>query len=184
MQKANKSKWAEHTFHFYVKERLIRKQFHRLYRADDLPTPGLMLATHGSWWDGMILFHLDQTVLRHDPYVMIDQHGLERFPFFTRLGGFSIDRSSFGEIKQSLQYAKERLADGSSVWMFPLGRNGTKESVRSNSAAGRHILLKQPGRFPCFRFIIRLVTNNSRTSTSGPGPLHCLLRVLRNSCVI
>ncbi|MGE6554392.1 lysophospholipid acyltransferase family protein [Exiguobacterium artemiae] len=153
MQKANKNKLAEHAFHLYVKERLIRKQFHRiLYRADDLPTPGLMLATHGSWWDGMILFHLDQTVLHHDPYVMIDEQGLERFPFFTRLGGFSIDRSSFAEIKQSLQYAKDQLANGSSVWMFPQGEERHQEERPLQLSSGATHLAKAARSISLFSF--------------------------------
>lgn len=153
MQKANKNKLAEQAFHLYVKERLIRKQFHRiLYRADDLPTPGLMLATHGSWWDGMILFHLDQTMLRHDPYVMIDQQGLARFPFFTRLGGFSIDRSSYKEIKQSLQYAKDQLANGSSVWMFPQGEERHQEERPLQLSSGATHLAKTAPSISLFSF--------------------------------
>lgn len=153
MQKANKNKLAEHAFHLYVKELLIRKQFHRiLYRADDLPTPGLMLATHGSWWDGMILFHLDQTVLHHDPYVMIDEQGLARFPFFTRLGGFSIDRGSFAEIKQSLQYAKDQLLNGSSVWMFPQGEERHQEERPLQVSSGAIHLAKIARSISLFSF--------------------------------
>lgn len=137
MKEANKSKLAESVFHTYVDHALIRRHFHRvLYRADDLPVPGLMLATHSSWWDGMILFHLDQTCLYHDPYVMIDQAGLARFPFFSRLGAFSVDRTSFADIKTSLHYAKERLQNGSSVWMFPQGEERHQEDRPLRLASG------------------------------------------------
>ncbi|MGI1806308.1 lysophospholipid acyltransferase family protein [Exiguobacterium sp. TDN 0502] len=137
MKEAHKNRLAESIFHSYVDHALIRRHFHRvLYRADDLPLPGLMLATHGSWWDGMILFHLDQTCFRHDPYVMIDHEGLARFPFFSRLGAFSIDRSSFSDIKKSLQYAKEQLLSGSSVWMFPQGEERHQEERPLHLASG------------------------------------------------
>ncbi|HCV53151.1 MAG TPA: glycerol acyltransferase [Exiguobacterium sp.] len=122
---------------------MIQRHFHRvLYRADDLPVPGLMLATHSSWWDGMILFHLDQTCFRHDPYVMIDQAGLARFPFFSRLGAFSVDRTSFSDIKTSLQYAKAQLQNGSSVWMFPQGEERHQEERPMHLASGATQLMR------------------------------------------
>ncbi|HAL01326.1 MAG TPA: glycerol acyltransferase [Exiguobacterium sp.] len=122
---------------------MIQRHFHRvLYRADDLPVPGLMLATHSSWWDGMILFHLDQTCFRHDPYVMIDQAGLARFPFFSRLGAFSVDRTSFSDIKTSLQYAKAQLQNGSSVWMFPQGEERHQEARPMHLASGATQLMR------------------------------------------
>lgn len=143
MKEANKSKLAESVFHTYVDHALIQRYFHRvLYRADDLPVPGLMLATHSSWWDGMILFHLDQTCFRHDPYVMIDQAGLARFPFFSRLGAFSVDRTSFSDIKKSLQYAKARLQNGSSVWMFPQGEERHQEERPMHLASGATQLMR------------------------------------------
>ncbi|WP_290773513.1 MULTISPECIES: lysophospholipid acyltransferase family protein [unclassified Exiguobacterium] len=143
MKEANKSKLAESVFHTYVDHALIQRHFHRvLYRADDLPVPGLMLATHSSWWDGMILFHLDQTCFRHDPYVMIDQAGLARFPFFSRLGAFSVDRTSFSDIKTSLQYAKARLQNGSSVWMFPQGEERHQEERPMHLASGATQLMR------------------------------------------
>jgi 1-acyl-sn-glycerol-3-phosphate acyltransferase len=143
LKEANKSKLAESVFHAYVDHALIRRHFHRvLYRADDLPVPGLMLATHSSWWDGMILFHLDQTCFRHDPYVMIDQAGLARFPFFSRLGAFSVDRTSFSDIKKSLQYAKARLQNGSSVWMFPQGEERHQEERPMHLASGATQLMR------------------------------------------
>jgi len=101
-----------------------------------------MLATHSSWWDGMILFHLDQTCFRHDPYVMIDQAGLARFPFFSRLGAFSVDRTSFSDIKTSLQYAKAQLQNGSSVWMFPQGEERHQEERPMHLASGATQLMR------------------------------------------
>jgi len=101
-----------------------------------------MLATHSSWWDGMILFHLDQTCFHHDPYVMIDQAGLARFPFFSRLGAFSVDRTSFSDIKKSLQYAKARLQNGSSVWMFPQGEERHQEERPMHLASGATQLMR------------------------------------------
>lgn len=153
MQKAQKNKLAEQAFHLYLKERLIRKQFHRiLYRPDDLPVPGLMLATHGSWWDGMILFHLDQSILHQNPYVMIDEHGLKRFPFFSRLGAFSINRDSLKDVKMSLNYAKERLQEGSSVWMFPQGEERHQEERPLQLASGATYLAKAARSVSIFSF--------------------------------
>ncbi|WP_214847521.1 lysophospholipid acyltransferase family protein [Exiguobacterium sp. s193] len=153
MQKAQKNRLAERAFHFYLKERLIRKQFHRvLYRPDDLPMPGLMLATHGSWWDGMILFHLDQSLLHQDPYVMIDEDGLARFPFFSRLGAFSINRDSLKDVKVSLNYAKERLQQGSSVWMFPQGEERHQEERPLQLASGATYLAKAARSISLFSF--------------------------------
>ncbi|WP_232818615.1 lysophospholipid acyltransferase family protein [Exiguobacterium flavidum] len=140
---ANKKPVFDALFSSYVKRRLISRSFHRvLYRADDIPLKGLMLATHASWWDGMVLLALNDAMLHHDPYVMIDRHGLERFPFFTYLGGFSVDPTSFSEVRESLRYAEKLLDAGQTVWLFPQGGEVHQEARPLKLAQGASHLAK------------------------------------------
>ncbi|WP_276694023.1 hypothetical protein [Exiguobacterium chiriqhucha] len=95
MIEASKKKWFNNLFSTFVKERQIRPFFHTIHvRADDVPTPGLFLSTHSSWWDGMILLMLNEYYLRHDVHVLMDEDGLRRFPFFRHLGAFSIKKAN------------------------------------------------------------------------------------------
>ncbi|MFN4214376.1 MULTISPECIES: lysophospholipid acyltransferase family protein [unclassified Exiguobacterium] len=145
MIEANKKKWFNDVFSVFVKERQIRPFFHTVYvRADDVPTPGLFLATHSSWWDGLILLMLNEHYLRHDVHVLMDEDGLRRFPFFRHLGAFSIKKGKLSDVRASLAYAGSLLNDGKSVWMFPQGREYPQEHRPLEIGTGATMLLTKP----------------------------------------
>lgn len=145
MIEANKKKWFNDLFATFVKERQIRPFFHTiLVRSDDVPTPGLFLSTHSSWWDGLILLMLNESYLRHDVHVLMDEEGLRRFPFFRHLGAFSIKKGKLSDVRASLDYALRLLKDGKSVWMFPQGREYPQEQRPLEIGAGATMLLHSP----------------------------------------
>jgi len=101
---------------------LLRTSFHRLYiRGHIVRTPALYVANHSSWWDGLIAFQLSRFVFQQNSYAMMTEEGLRAYPFFRKLGGFSIDRKRRTEVMASLNYAVALLRDGKSVWIFPQG---------------------------------------------------------------
>ncbi|WP_449403910.1 lysophospholipid acyltransferase family protein [Exiguobacterium artemiae] len=55
-------------------------------------------------------------------------------------------------MKQSLQYAKERLADGSSVWMFPQGEERHQEERPLQLSSGATHLAKTARSISLFSF--------------------------------
>ncbi|KDN58239.1 MAG: lysophospholipid acyltransferase family protein [Exiguobacterium sp.] len=145
MIESNKKKWFNDVFSLFVKERQIRPFFHTInVRADDVPTPGLFLATHSSFWDGLILLMLNQHYLRHDVHVLMDEEGLRRFPFFRHLGAFSIQKGNLSEVRASLGYASDLLEAGKSVWVFPQGREYPQEHRPLEIGTGATMLLTKP----------------------------------------
>jgi 1-acyl-sn-glycerol-3-phosphate acyltransferase len=120
---ANKSRVFESLFYIYNRWLLRRSLRQILLRQDayqpDKGTAGIYMINHSSWWDALILFYLNKTVMHVDAVAMMGEDGLRRFPFFRKLGAFSIDSSSRRDIKASLLYAKEQLAGGKSVFFFP-----------------------------------------------------------------
>ncbi|MCI3922527.1 lysophospholipid acyltransferase family protein [Paenibacillus sp. TRM 82003] len=139
MIEARKSKLFEAAFDRYNRW-LLRRFFHNIYcrvESNDEPPPEpivasstLYAANHGSWWDGLIAFHLNRVLLREDVYVMMSRDGLERFRFFRRLGAFSIDRDSPADVRRSLRYALRLLTEPrpptpsaapAALWLFPQG---------------------------------------------------------------
>lgn len=145
MIEADKKKWFNNLFSLFVRERQIRPFFHTIkVRSDDIPTPGLILSTHSSWWDGLILYMLNEHYLRHDIYVLMDEEGLQRFPFFRYAGAFSIKKGNVSDIKASLHYAKSLLTEGKSVWVFPQGREFPQEQRPIEIGAGATMLLTKP----------------------------------------
>lgn len=111
--------------------RAIRRAFWRLhlygpqantFEQFDASRPRLYVANHCSFWDGVVLNHLLRGFRRGQRlYCMIDLVQVRKHWFFTRVGGFSIDRSSPRSAVQSLVYTAGLLDGGSAVVMFPQG---------------------------------------------------------------
>ncbi|MHC9159126.1 lysophospholipid acyltransferase family protein [Exiguobacterium profundum] len=142
MIESHKKKWFNNLFSTFVRERQIRPTFHNIYiRTDDVPTPGLFLSTHSAWWDGLIMYMINEHFLRHDIHVLMDEDGLRRFPFFRHLGAFSVKKGSLSDVRASLAYANELLASGKSVWMFPQGQEMPQELRPVEIESGATLLL-------------------------------------------
>ncbi len=53
--------------------------------------------------------------------MMMDEEGLKTYPFFRKLGAFSVDRKNGSQLRQSMKYAENLLKDKHNVWLFPQG---------------------------------------------------------------
>lgn len=142
MIESRKKKLFNKLFSTFVREHQVRPTFHNvLIRADDIPTPGLFLSTHSSWWDGLIMYMVNEYYLRHDIHVLMDEDGLRRFPFFRHLGAFSIKKGRLSDVRSSLAYANDLLVQGKSVWMYPQGREYPQEYRPIEIESGATLLL-------------------------------------------
>ncbi|MDE5412078.1 lysophospholipid acyltransferase family protein [Alkalihalobacterium chitinilyticum] len=125
MIEARKSPAFEALFYQYNKK-LLKKSFSQIMLRNDSDInpakPTLFLLNHSSWWDGLISFHLAKTLFSIDSYAMMEEKGLVTFPFFKRLGAFSIHLQSVKEIVSSLRHAEQLLLQNKGIWMFPQGK--------------------------------------------------------------
>lgn len=78
---------------------------------------------HCSWWDGLIPFLLNQKMFRQNARGMMEDKQLYKYPFFRRLGVFSIGLSSPRSSMQSLRYAiKSMERPNASLYIYPQGK--------------------------------------------------------------
>ncbi|MGG3924466.1 lysophospholipid acyltransferase family protein [Metabacillus fastidiosus] len=123
MIEARKSIIFEKMFSLYHRQ-LLAYSFERIYwhQTKTLPgIPAVYIANHSCWWDGLIFYLLNRTVLPKEAYIMMHESGLKQYPYFKWLGAFSINRENPKDILKSLQYAEGLLQQKKSVWIFPQG---------------------------------------------------------------
>ncbi|WP_227395354.1 lysophospholipid acyltransferase family protein [Jeotgalibacillus aurantiacus] len=104
----------------------FKKHFYRVYiqdqRTKSAPGGKQYLINHSSWWDGLLVFYLNQKVVKEDSYAMMSRKGVEEFPFFSKIGAFAVDPSSPKSLIKQLKLAKDLLNDQKSIWIFPQGK--------------------------------------------------------------
>lgn len=115
------AKWI---FKVYVKW-LVSKEFHQfLYNNIDVREDKsvLLIANHFSFWDGLILYCLNDRLIKKNFHVMILQDTAKRIGALRYGGAFSVNRGS-RDIIQSLGYAAQLLNNPDNlVLMFPQGK--------------------------------------------------------------
>ncbi|EZH67686.1 hypothetical protein DH09_07085 [Bacillaceae bacterium JMAK1] len=108
----------------------FRKNFYGIHVLDERnnkhSTP-LFVMNHSSWWDGLLCFLLNEKLFNSDAYMMMDEEGLQKFPFFRRLGAFSINSKDRGKLRTSYRYTHSLLQSKKSVWLFPQGEERHQE---------------------------------------------------------
>ncbi len=129
MIKANHRNWADLVFHRYIL-RLMRKHFSSIQLQGEFPSvagdlPVLLLPNHCSWWDGFFIYLLNKKLFRRPLYLMMLQEQLEKYPFFSKVGAYSIQPEKPREVRESLMYTLDILRLSSTpsplVCLFPQG---------------------------------------------------------------
>ena len=127
MLEANINQSFDKLFYLYNSLYLIRKHFRYVGISGELlpqsvqNRPHLYLMNHSSWWDGLLAYHAVRSLTGNRHYFMMDEEQLKKYMFFRKLGAFSINRHSAGDIGASLRYTAGLLRNNQSVWMYPEG---------------------------------------------------------------
>ena len=122
---AKKSKVFEMIFYPFNKK-LLSFHFRHIYVKKHnnevlLPSPTVFICNHSTWWDGLVVYHINRALVKHDSFAMMHESGMRKHPFFKKIGSFSINRSNPKDIIVSLNYAKNLLKKDKSIWIFPQG---------------------------------------------------------------
>lgn len=95
-------------------------------RSEYTPEPGqktIYYLNHNSWWDGLVPFLLNQKKFRQNARGMMEDKQLHRYPFFQKIGVFSINLSSPRASMQSMRYALESMKrPGAALYIYPQGK--------------------------------------------------------------
>lgn len=128
---AVKNKHFSKLFYFYLNKYLLKRHFHAIVADGEIDPldqgPVIYIANHSSWWDGILFFHLTQQKSSLSHHVLMNEDGLKQYPFFRRLGAFSINRDQPKEIIKSLQYSEKLMRQANPVWLFPQGEVQNQE---------------------------------------------------------
>ena len=123
MRVAKKNKVAMRMFRF-VQQKLMKRSFAHICIKADFPMPSnaLYIANHSSWWDGLLLFELEQRGYIPNLFVMVDEQGIKKFPIFQWIGAYSVNQQNPKHIIESIRYTKSLLQDGKNICIFPQGK--------------------------------------------------------------
>ncbi|WP_112179500.1 lysophospholipid acyltransferase family protein [Paraliobacillus zengyii] len=128
---AKKSKCFSQLFYFYLNNYLLKRHFQSIVVEGEVDPlhkgPVIYIANHSSWWDGLLLFYMTHQQSKRHHYIMMDEVGLNKYPFFRKIGAFSINRDQPKEVVKSLRYSEQLIKQGNSLWLFPQGEIQNQE---------------------------------------------------------
>ncbi|WP_454804097.1 lysophospholipid acyltransferase family protein [Mucilaginibacter phyllosphaerae] len=119
-----KNKLITWFFHNYIL-RIVQSNFQEVKFnavAVDKDRSVLFLANHFSWWDGFLMYYLNQKVFKKRFHVMVIEETVQKVSFFKYMGAFSVSKNS-RQMLASLDYAADLLCDPQNlVLIFPQGK--------------------------------------------------------------
>lgn len=127
MREAHHSRWAHCIFNVYLRN-LIKRTFHSIRILGECPMlpedkSVLLLPNHSSWWDGFIIYWINELRWNKTPFVMMEEKQLNRFSFFNRVGAYSIRPGNREDVEKALKYTARLLENPHNlVFLFPQGR--------------------------------------------------------------
>ena len=95
----------------------MRQQYHP---AADSRT--VYYLNHHSWWDGLIPFLLNEFHLHQQARAMMEEKQMRKYPFFKKIGAFSVDLEQPRSSIPALRYAVSSMKrDNASLFIYPQG---------------------------------------------------------------
>ncbi len=128
MIEAQHNRYADYIFGKYI-HRMFRRHFNSFNMIgikpelhDELPL--IVTPNHSTWWDGFFLYYINKYFFQRKYYIMMLEDQLLNFPFFAKLGAFSIMQNNPKKIIESINYSAKVLSENSKTMlvMFPQGR--------------------------------------------------------------
>lgn len=106
---------------------LFRRRFRKVWvRSSYRPGPDsrtVYYLNHNSWWDGLVPVLLNDRLFGQRARAMMEKRQIRRYPFFRRLGAFSVSRSDSASALPSLRYALRSMKrPRAALYIFPGGK--------------------------------------------------------------
>jgi hypothetical protein len=106
----------------------MKKHFYSVHLYGEVPQiqddlPVILLPNHNTWWDGFFAYLITSNVLSRPIYLMMTEEQLQNYPFFSRVGAYSINLKNRKRMLDSLDYTHKILMgyDRKAVCIFPEG---------------------------------------------------------------
>lgn len=122
---ADESRWFTKFFAPFCRL-LFRVGFRRVWICQLYdPTPGvktIYYLNHTSWWDGIIPLMLNHYRFHQQARALMEHKQMRRFPFFKKIGAFSVDLNKRRSAVASMRYALQSMErPSSSLFIYPEG---------------------------------------------------------------
>lgn len=107
--------------HLLFKRRFSKVWLKQDYHPDE-QSKTIYYLNHHSWWDGLIPFLLNEYRFHQKARAMMEKKQMQKYPFFKKIGVFSIDREDKKQAIRSLRYAVESFErPNASLFIYPEG---------------------------------------------------------------
>jgi hypothetical protein len=106
---------------------LLKFRFKSVYfRSDYYPVDKdstLILANHNSWWDGLLPLIVNGFVFKQNLRAIVEDTQIIKYPFFSRIGAFSISRQDMKSALYSLEHGAQWLNNpNNNLFVYPEGK--------------------------------------------------------------
>lgn len=106
---------------FLFKRRFSRVWLKQHYQPDD-QSKTIYYLNHHSWWDGLIPLLLNEFRFRQQARAMMEDIQMVEYPFFQKIGAFSINREDKRHSLTALRYALQSFEQPhASLFIYPEG---------------------------------------------------------------
>jgi len=138
---AKESKIFIRLFRIYVKF-LFKRRFKEIWiRQNYHPSPKaktVYYLNHNSWWDGLIPLLLNEYCFHQKARALMEHKQMKRYPFFKKIGAFSINPENSEMIVHTLRYALTSMErQNASLYIYPEGKirpAGTEPEFENGTA--------------------------------------------------
>jgi len=129
-----------HYFNFILKRHFREIKVISNIEIDDRSI--LLVPNHFSWWDGFIAWYLNKNHLNKKFHLLMLESELSKHKFFTKLGAFSISKTSRG-LYDSLIFAANLVKEQGNVLVFyPQGKLFSQHHMTLEFAKGIERILQ------------------------------------------
>ena len=115
--------WFFKWYSFFLFKLRFKNVFFRSEYQPDNNDSTLILANHHSWWDGIIPLLINEFEFNQNARAVMENTQIKKYPFFSRIGAYSIDRMNIKSAIFSLDYGAQWLnKPNNSLFIYPEGK--------------------------------------------------------------
>lgn len=106
---------------------LMKRRFSSVYVRNghkiDRDKSTLYICNHHYWWDGLTPLVLNEFIFHHRARAVMEDKQMREFPFFSKIGAFSINRNNPKSALSSLKYGADWLnVPNTCLFLYPEGK--------------------------------------------------------------
>lgn len=92
---------------------------------------------HNYWWDGLLPLYLNRTRFKQKARALMEDKQMRQYPFFARIGAFSINLEDPRSSLRSLRYAVDSMKrERSCLFIYPEGKLSPVDTLKPDFKEG------------------------------------------------